>query len=254
MIHSIIVFKQESGLPIYTHHFGDLAVDDSLTSGVIHAITSLLREMELGQLRSFITHEKKVLIVPIEFIYIAIVVDLEDTDGEWISKSVEIGEIIEKEFGEIIRSQQAFDLSAFDEYNKKIVEKLLYTGDQNRFILKEIEEQLFQNTSILGAFVLKSSRLVYKLIKSDYEDFELKVFIESPFPIKIVKTLFPTVLQSFNLLKLGKMEYSKLETINMNIFLIHLTPSLQVSIFSDNDYELHFDEITPILEKLKKLK
>ena len=80
VIYSILVFHKGSGVNLYSHHFKEFAGDDSLAAGMVMAITGFLEELKWGKLKSFITHEKRVIIVPTNEIFTALVIDLDDLE------------------------------------------------------------------------------------------------------------------------------------------------------------------------------
>ncbi len=252
MIYSIIVFNKTSGIPLYSHHFKEFAGDASLASGMVMAITSFLEELQLGTLKSFITHEKKVIIVPTNILYVALVIDLDDLESQWESRAADIGVYIEEKFQLYIKQSRA--LKEKDEGADLIIEKLLYEEDKAGFILQEIENQLFPIPSLFGVIILDKNQVEHKLVKKDFEDFELEAFMDSPFPDRMISLILPTLEQSYNTLKIGNMDYCRIETMMLNVFLFKISSSLYIGLFLDKEHEIALDHILPLFKKLEQIK
>jgi len=252
MIYSILIFHQGSGINLYSHHFKEFAGDDSLAAGMVMAITGFLEELKWGKLKSFITHEKRVIIIPTNVLYVALVIDLDDLESQWESRAQDIGVYIEEKFQLYIKQSRA--IKDGDEGAQLIIDKLLYEEDQTGYILQEIENQLFPITSLFGVIILDKNQVKHKLVKKDFDDFELEAFMDSPFPDRMIALLLPTLEQTYNTLKIGTMDYSRIETMMLNIILFKISSSLFTALFLDKEHEIELSHILPLFQKLEHLK
>jgi hypothetical protein len=219
---------------------------------MVMAITSFLQELQLGELKTFITHEKKVILTPTEALYVALVVDLDDLDSMWQSRAAAIGSYIESHFSANLLQSRV--IRNTDEGAQHIVDQLLYTEDEARFVLQDIRDHLFSIDSLFGALILENDQVKHKLVKQEFEDFELVAFIESPFADRMLIKLLPSLEQSFETLKIGTMNYCRIETMMLNIFLFKITSSLYTALFLDKEHDIPFAQIRPLFERLDRLK
>ena len=94
----------------------------------------------------------------------------------------------------------------------------------------------------------------HKLVKKDFDDFELEAFMESPFSERMIAPLLPTLEQSYDSLKIGTMDYSRIETMMLNIILFKISSSLFAALFLDKEREIKLNHILPLFQKLEQVK
>ncbi|MHA1275217.1 MAG: hypothetical protein ACTSQS_17575 [Promethearchaeota archaeon] len=89
MIYNLLVIHSESGNNVATIKVAENGFDENegiLMSGVIKAIEDFLNELKIGNIRSFNTHERQVIIYKQKYIFLVLICDEDDDPNMYLTK------------------------------------------------------------------------------------------------------------------------------------------------------------------------
>jgi hypothetical protein len=157
MIRYIIIIKRDSGVLLFdkklSSDFPD--INSELLSGMLIALRNFSKELEIGELSTFFTHDQKVSVAVTPNLVVVIILDKEDSEVEWQRRALIIGEAFEKAFN---LKEWKFDLGIFDSFHKTL--STLLTG----FQWKKCSSRVDLETTALDGFLIydKNSNQYYE--------------------------------------------------------------------------------------------
>jgi len=104
MLDCIYIIHRESGRLLLEKKFEEVQIDPDLFGGLLEAIRNFTRDIHVGMLTSFSTHEKQILISLTESVVVALIMHIEASAEKWQGIAYEIGH----QFG------QTYDLTQWD--------------------------------------------------------------------------------------------------------------------------------------------
>ena len=76
----------------------NIIVDADLFSSLISAIHSFITAIQMGELTSFTTHSKKILLSVTDYLIIVLVMDSSDSSEKWLGTAYKIAHEFESQF------------------------------------------------------------------------------------------------------------------------------------------------------------
>lgn len=104
MLDCIYIVHRESGRLLLEKKFEEVQIDPDLFSGLLEAIRNFTRDIHVGMLTSFSTHDKQVLISLTESVVVALIMHIEASAEKWQGIAYEIGH----------QFSQSYDLTQWD--------------------------------------------------------------------------------------------------------------------------------------------
>ena len=158
MIRYIIIIKRDSGVLLFdkklSSEFPDIKSD--LLSGMLIALRNFSKELEIGELSTFFTHDQKVSVAVTPNLVVVIILDKDDSEVEWQRRALLIGAAFEKAFN---LKEWKFDLGIFESFHKTL--GTLLTG----FQWKKCSSPVNLETAALDGF------LIYDQNSSQYYEY-----------------------------------------------------------------------------------
>ncbi|MEJ2250077.1 MAG: hypothetical protein P8Y70_14330 [Candidatus Lokiarchaeota archaeon] len=193
MLYNLLVLNSTTGLNIVTVKLSEKGIDEEsgfLMSGIVKAIQSFLQELKFGEIRTFQTHEKKVIVYQKDHILTALVADESESEGLYLPKIKYITEIFNNAYdwenwgGEI------------DIFNKEIESVLTILNCDDEDLIKHfssaLKKMINSFTEIYGYKILISNKLKEEVIVN-MDNYELKSLFESEF--------FKSIMDNYKTLK-----------------------------------------------------
>ncbi len=98
MIDCLYIIHRGSGRLLLEKRFEEVKIDPDLFSGLLEAIRNFIKEIHVGILTSFTTHEKQVLISLTENVVVALIMHIEAHAEQWHAIAYEIGKVFDKNY------------------------------------------------------------------------------------------------------------------------------------------------------------
>ncbi|MHA1195112.1 MAG: hypothetical protein ACTSRH_00090 [Promethearchaeota archaeon] len=181
MLHNLLIINADTGINLASIKLSETGFEESdgvLISGVVKAIDSFLREVKFGEIRYFITHQKKVIIYIQDSILLALICDKEENENLYIPKL----ELIGKKFSSLINwDNWNGEINIFESQLEFVKKILSLTVDEVIEHLNNCLTELSEKHPEIYGYRI-NLKLVKKVEKLDnIEDFELSNFISSNF-------------------------------------------------------------------------
>lgn len=224
--------NQKSGMTIANIQLAEDSISEGmgdLASGTLKAIQDVLNELEIGQIKSFETHKKQVLVHKQGAILIALICDIGDNTEVYIPKLQKIANMF----------NHAVDwetwCGSIDIFNNAITKaKNLITLSEQEIIeilSKELKELTDSDSEIYGYKLISQSETVGSYIDSNIDDFELTSFLKSNFYAPIDKNIKQIEKIIMNFLNEGTKENFFIDYERISIFLKHYIKGLYAVVF-----------------------
>lgn len=188
MKYNLIILHSESGSNLATIKLSETGIDKGkgmLMSGVVKAIESFLHELSMGQIHSFITHEKKILTYKHGFILVALICDKNDNTELNLPKIKRVAKLFNDHVDWNVWDGEIHIFDNLIEVAKKI------------FILSDEETISYLNDSLMKMIDIFPEIYGYRLYynhkkESEYfresNDFELVTLLKSKIIDSFVQT------------------------------------------------------------------
>jgi len=98
MLNNICIIDRASGRLMLEGKSNNIIVDSDLFSSLISAIHSFTTAIQMGELTSFTTHSKKILLSVTDYLIIVLVMDSGDSSEKWLGTAYKIAHEFESQF------------------------------------------------------------------------------------------------------------------------------------------------------------
>ena len=100
MLHYVILIQRQSGVLMFEAKLSDALPDikSELLSGMVLALLEFSKELQIGELSTFKTHNQKFMISVTSNTLVALIIDFKDSEKEFELLAVEIGKRFEDTF------------------------------------------------------------------------------------------------------------------------------------------------------------
>ena len=98
MLNNICIIDRASGRLMLERKSDNIIVDADLFSSLISAIHSFTTAIQMGELTSFTTHSKKILLSVTDYLIIVLIMDSSDSSEKWLGTAYEIAHEFESQF------------------------------------------------------------------------------------------------------------------------------------------------------------
>lgn len=163
MIHYIILINRESGILMLEKRLSDVLPDikSDLLSGMLVALRKFSMELQIGELSTFNTHNKKFLISVTKNTLVALIIDLEDSEQEYEKLALNIGKIFQESYD--VENWDG-NIEFFEPFNK-VLDSLL-----KEFEWKQAGPNKLLTDPLVEGFIL------YNKVNKIYYNFTMKGF------------------------------------------------------------------------------
>ena len=101
MLNGLYITQHDSGVLLFEKKVETPQYDPDLFSSLLSAIRSFTSAIHMGELTSFTTHNKQILISLAEKVVVSMIMDLDDPTEEWQGLAYEIGQEFNKTFNHL---------------------------------------------------------------------------------------------------------------------------------------------------------
>lgn len=179
MLYNLIIINSESGINVANIILSEKGISDDntqLMSGILKAIESFLKELSLGEIKTFNTHNRKVLISQAGVVLAALILDENDDSELYLPKLQYVSDL----FGNSCKWENwCGEIDIFTEEIELAKKVFTLTDDE---IIKHLEESLYEfirnENKVIGFKIINNGKTVISFFK-DLEDFELQTFFQS---------------------------------------------------------------------------
>ncbi len=181
MIYNLLILNAVSGVNIANIKISEKGVDDGdshLMSGVIKAIESFFKELDMGEIKTFITNHRKVCLYQEKGILSALLCDESDNIDLYFSKIKNITNLFNSKFD---METWSGDTELFSQEIEQARQILTLTEKDLIEILQKLGEKMLEAVpEIHGYKILKNSQILVENLRNT-NDFELSTFFSSQF-------------------------------------------------------------------------
>lgn len=98
MLNNICIIDRASGRLMLERRSNNIIVDTDLFSSLISAIHTFTAAIHMGELTSFNTHSKKILLTATDYLIIVLIMDCNDSSEKWSGTAYKIAREFESQF------------------------------------------------------------------------------------------------------------------------------------------------------------
>lgn len=244
MLYNLIILNARSGITIANIRLAEEGItekDGILMGGIVKAIRDFLRELEIGDIRTFQTLEKKIVNYIQGDILIALVCDENDNTDLYLPKIKYIAALFDENCdwddwsGEITQFKKELD----------IAKTIIHLKDEEviSHISNSMKKVMNATHEIFGYKIIHESKYVNEFFR-DIDDFELSSFFTSDFFQDIIRN--HTDLENIisNIIPLNDMVFTSLNYGRFTLFTYQFLEKYIILLFLPG-------ELNPIADLIK---
>ncbi|MHA1149901.1 MAG: hypothetical protein ACTSR8_16820 [Promethearchaeota archaeon] len=252
MIYNLVVINSESGNNVATIKLSEEGFDEGegiLMSGVVSAISNFLNELNIGNIRSFKTHQKQVIVYKKKFVLVVLICDENDEPDYYLPKIEYIANLFDNGCD---WSNWCGDVSMFGEIIKTATNILVLSDDDLIEYINSSITEIFTSTEIiLGYRIIVGGKIEKKQFR-DIEDFELKSLITSEFIEDFSKNHADLIDNIGDLINVMDLTHSFIDYDRFSYFVYHFGSILSIVLYLPGKLN-PINDIMEINTKLKNL-
>ncbi|MGV9172723.1 MAG: hypothetical protein ACOC44_07280 [Promethearchaeia archaeon] len=199
------MLNAEVGINLCTLQLAEEGIDEDtgqLASGMIKAIRDILKELKIGKIKNFNTHEKQVIVYKKDAILTALVCDKHENAEIYNPKIRKITEMFNNA---VDWDKWGGEMDIFNETIEKTKELVTFSEKEIIELLEKQLVKMVKNTEMYGFKIFHNSEIVIDYT-AEIDNFELKSLFESNFYSMIKENLQDL---EETLLKIGKTNVKK---------------------------------------------
>jgi len=182
MLYNLLIMNRKSGMTITNIQLAEDSISESmgdLASGTLKAIQDVLKELEIGQIKSFETNKKQIIVHKKGRILLALISDIGDNTEVFTPKLQKIAALFDSA---IEWDNWSGSIHIFNEQIKKAKNLIKLSEKEIIDMLSNDLRELTDSTpEIYGYKINSHSEIVDSYINPNLDDFELSSFLKSNF-------------------------------------------------------------------------
>lgn len=182
MLYNLLIMNRKSGMTITNIQLAEDSISESmgdLASGTLKAIQDVLKELEIGQIKSFETNKKQIIVHKKGRILLALISDIGDNTEVFTPKLQKIAALFDSA---VDWDKWSGSIDIFNEQIKK-AKNLIKLSEKEiiDMLANDLRELTDSTPEIYGYKINSHSEIVESYINPNLDDFELSSFLKSNF-------------------------------------------------------------------------
>lgn len=252
MLYNLIIINSESGINLANIILSEKGISDDntqLMSGILKAIESFLKELDMGDIKAFNTHNRKVMIYQEGEALLGLIMDEEDDPKLYEPKLQYLGDL----FGNNCKWENfCGDIDIFEEEVELAKTVMALSDDEIVGHLEKSMMAFIETNEITLGYKITNKRDTKASKFKEIEDFELSTFLKSELSHSILENhdLLESILS--NVEGVGSFEVSFIDYGKFSILIRHYVSEIHIILFLPGKLNV-LKDVNSLIRSIKEL-